>query len=218
MRLAPDCDAIVIVDVLSFSTCVAVAVEHGATIYPYSFKDATAAAYAHRHDALLAGNRGDGSYTLSPVSLLALPHGARLVLPSPNGATLSLLAGDTPTFAGCLRNTAAVARAALALGPRVSVIPAGERWHDGSLRPAIEDLIGAGAIIHELGGARSPEAWLAEQAFLAARGRLPALLADCSSGRELANIGFGGDVALAAELDMSRSAPRLYDGAYTATS
>lgn len=36
------------------------------------------------------------------------------------------------------------------LGRTVAVIPAGERWADGSLRPAIEDLLGAGAFIREL--------------------------------------------------------------------
>ncbi|KAB8145013.1 hypothetical protein F8S13_04035 [Chloroflexia bacterium SDU3-3] len=215
-QLAPLCDAVVIVDVLSFSTCVAVAVERGAEVLPYRFRDDSAEEYARERGALLAGPRSSQGYTLSPRSLLGLPAGARLVLPSPNGATLSLGTGATPTFAGCLRNAAAVARAAQACGPRVAVIPAGERWPDGSLRPGVEDQIGAGAIIHHMRGEKSPEAQVAEAAFLAARDRLAELLLQCASGRELAEKGFAPDVALAAELGCSAAAPVLRGGGYRA--
>lgn len=213
-QLASSSDAIVIVDLLSFSTCVAVAVERGAAVYPYRWYDTTAHDFAHAVGALLARPRGAGGYSLSPVSLLALPTGTKLVLPSPNGATLSLATGGTPTFAGCLRNAAAVAQVAQQCGPRISVIPAGERWADGSLRFAVEDLIGAGAIIHALVGTRSPEAQAAEAVFLASQPALAAQLADCASGRELIARGFGGDVALAAALNAGQCAPRLRDGGY----
>src|SRR5829696_5652950 len=161
--LAMHSDVIVIVDVLSFSTCVDIAVSNGAVIYPYPLQDDTAQDYAKSLGALLAVSRrslADG-YSLSPTSLLAIPAGTRLVLPSPNGATLSRATGDVPTIAGCLRNARAVANAAQALGQRISVVPAGERWPGGSLRPGIEDWIGAGAIIAHLDGFRSPEAELA---------------------------------------------------------
>ena len=83
---------------------------------------------------------------------------ARLVLPSPNGSTVSArLAAAGATVVGVsLRNAAAAAawvRARAGDGP-VAVVAAGERWYDGPLRPAAEDLWGAGAFIAALGETR----------------------------------------------------------------
>lgn len=188
----------------------------GARVLPFGARDTSAEAFAQAHGALLAGPDRHTGYSLSPASLQALPAGAALVLPSPNGAALSLLAGEAATYAGCLRNAAAVAQAAAQHGCPVTVIPAGERWPDGTLRPSLEDWLGAGAIIHSLPGARSPEAALAEAAFIEARERLPQLLWACGSGRELIERGCEADVSLAAALNVSASAPRLVAGAYQA--
>ena len=216
-QLGSGSDAIVIVDVLSFCTCVDIAVGNGASVYPWRWKDGTAAAYAESTDAILASAARTlaGGYSLAPASLLKLPAGARLVLPSPNGATLSLATGRTPTYAGCLRNAAAIAAGVQKEGRRISVIMAGEKWEDGFLRPAIEDLIGAGAVIRHLPGSRSPEAEAAVAAFEHARQDLPSCLKRCSSGNELIARGFERDVELAAALDVSRAIPVLIDRAYT---
>jgi 2-phosphosulfolactate phosphatase len=215
-HFAANSDAIVIVDVLSFSTCVAIAVGRGAVVYPYRWQDESATAYANSLGAVLAGSRRQSlsGYSLSPASLLNIPAGTRLVLPSPNGATLSLATGPVPTFAGCLRNAQALAQALPQVGARISLIPAGERWPDGSLRPAFEDLIGAGAIIHRLPGAKSPEAAMAEAAFLHFRAQLPDCLRRCSSGTELIDRGFARDVEVTAALDQETCAPVLRAGAY----
>ena len=144
--LAPISDVVVIVDMLSFSTCVDIATANGAAVFPCRFNDDSARDYAQARGALLAGRRGSASqYSLSPAGLLGIPAGARLVLPSANGSTLSLATGTTPTVAGCLRNSRSVAAYAGRIGRPVAVIPCGERLDDGSLRPAVEDLIGAGA-------------------------------------------------------------------------
>lgn len=214
--LAPSCDALVIVDVLSFSTSVDIAVGRGASVYPYPGHDDGLLEFAAQHQAIAASPQRSATagYSLSPASLQSIPAGTRLVLPSPNGATLTLMTGALPTYAGCLRNAQAVAQAAQSCGLRIGVIAAGERWPDGSLRPAIEDLIGAGAIIAQLRGARSPEAGIALQAFEHSRSSLSMVLRQCSSGQELIGRGFAEDVALAAALNQSRSAPVLRDGAY----
>jgi 2-phosphosulfolactate phosphatase len=212
----PSSDVVVIVDVLSFSTSVDVAVGCGGVIYPYAHRDEQAAAFARAHGAALASRERASGYSLSPASLQTLPAGTRLVLPSPNGATLSLATSPAHTFAGCLRNAAAVARAASAAGKRITVIAAGEHWPDAGLRFALEDWLGAGAVIAGLPGARSAEAAAAQAAFERASGDLPTILKACGSGRELIERGHAADVTLAAGLNASHVAPRLLDGAYQA--
>jgi 2-phosphosulfolactate phosphatase len=218
-ELAPISDVVVIVDVLSFSTCVDIAVSRGAAVFPYAWRDARAAEYARAVGAELAGSRrSDSAYSLSPRSLLCLPPGARLVLPSPNGAALSVRTGETPTVCGCLRNSAAVAAGCLKLGRRIAVIPAGERWKDGSLRPGLEDWLGAGAIISHLEGSLSPEARAALAVYREAQGEIPEIIRQCSSGKELIERGFEEDVALACALEASNCVPFLKDGAYSSFS
>lgn len=185
--LAPAVDALVVVDVLSFSTAVDVAVARGAVVYPARWTDEHASTSRER------------PYSLSPASLTSIPPGTRLVLASPNGASIC---GDAEelgavVIAGCLRNASAVA--------------AGERWPDGSLRPAIEDLLGAGLILAALAGEPSAEA----RAAIAAAETVPLDdLRSCASARELIERGFAEDVELALERDVSTVVPRLRDGGF----
>jgi 2-phosphosulfolactate phosphatase len=221
--------AIVIVDVLRFTTAVSVAVARGAEVLPYVWGvgDA-AAAHARRHDAELAGRREDGDWSLSPADLLGVPAGTRLVLPSPNGSTLAFAAADLAdgvvVLAGCLRNASAVAGVAAAVAGPVAVIAAGERWHGdlGAMRPAVEDLVGAGAVLAGVADRRrsagpgsddpsvSPEAAAAIAAFASIGDDVEGWLASTGSGRELVDRGWADDVAVAAALDADTVAPVLH--------
>ncbi|HET8641985.1 MAG TPA: 2-phosphosulfolactate phosphatase [Pseudonocardiaceae bacterium] len=232
--LAPDCAVLVVVDVMSFCTTVSVAIERGAAVLPLAWRDgatvrsaeaAGPAEAARPAGAVLAVDRRERGWSLSPSSLRTLPAGTTLELPSPNGATLSTTAAGLGcrVLAGCLRNVTAVATMAsrLAGGGAIAVVPAGERWRlpDAPLRPAFEDLVGAGALagqLLELGhGPASPEARAAVAAFRAARREgLAAALAGCASGRELEAEGFGADVALAAEYDACDQSSLLRDGIF----
>jgi 2-phosphosulfolactate phosphatase len=222
--LAPISDVFIIVDVLSFTTCVDIVVSRDGTVFPYRGTLENLPAYAADKGALFAapGRRHEAAYSLSPASLLTIPQGTSLVLPSPNGSTLSLATAGVPTMAGCLRNARAVAERAGQLGQRISVIAAGERWQtssggaaSGVLRVALEDLLGAGAIISFLQGQRSPEAETAVTGFISVQADLADILHRCGSGKELIGRGFAHDVELAAQLNVSDTAPLLVEEAYS---
>ncbi|MBD2195878.1 MULTISPECIES: 2-phosphosulfolactate phosphatase [Calothrix] len=214
-QLAPISDVIIIVDVLSFSTATEIATKNGAIIYPYQWRDDSAIDYAKSVNAELAKGRfSQAGYSLSPASLTKITTGTKLVIPSPNGSTLTLLTRKTPTIAGCLRNCEAVAKFAQKYGSKIAVIPAGEKWEDGTLRPAFEDLIGVGAILSFLNGSLSPEAESALAVFQTFRNDLLGYLKKSSSGKELIAKGYELDVELAAAFNISNCVPLLTENAY----
>lgn len=214
--LASVSDVIIIIDVLSYSTCVDIAVSNGAIIYPYRYKDDSAKDFAKSVNAELASfKRSLTDYCLSPASLINISKNTKLVLPSPNGATLSLAAGDIPTLCGSLRNAKAVADYAITIGKNISVIPAGEKWKDdNTIRFALEDYLGAGAIISYLKGSLSPESKSALSVFKNLSVNLKEEIKNCSSGKELIEIGFERDVELACELNVSNIVPLLKNNFY----
>ncbi|MEO6126315.1 MAG: 2-phosphosulfolactate phosphatase [Ilumatobacteraceae bacterium] len=221
--LAPVVSVVVIVDVLRFTSAVSAAIESGSVVLPYPWSHTEAGAYAAERHALLAGRREDSGPSLSPTDLLSMSPGTRLVLPSPNGATLAFAARELATvrvLAGCLRNATATARHAhrISRGDPIAIIAGGERWGDpsGQIRPAFEDLVGAGAILAALdpSGAVaaprcSPEASAARAAYQFARPRLFEHLSASASGRELLDRGWGDDVATASAHDVTDLAAEL---------
>lgn len=204
-------DVIIIVDVFSFSTCVDMVLSNNSIVFPYRYKDNTSTLYAKNINAELASfDRNDkNKFTLSPTSLQSFPSKSKLVLPSPNGSTLSLSTGETITLCGCLRNAKAIAEYAMSLGKKISVIPAGELWEDNTLRPSFEDLLGAGAIISYLKGQLSPESKIALALFNSLKENFKDELYKCSSGKELVHRGFPKDVDLASQINVSNTVPYL---------
>jgi 2-phosphosulfolactate phosphatase len=212
-------DVAVVVDVLSFTTTLSVALDRGILVHPYPWDVADAVAYAEARGAALAigrsAGRETGGLSLSPRSFAddrATAGIERVVLPSPNGSSTAFaLAGAGVRVVGaCLRNAAAVARRIDVAAGRVCVVAAGERWPDGSLRPAVEDLWGAGAVLSGLTRSSvSPEASAAVAAYDVVRGRLGEVLPACASGRELVEEGWAGDVEVAAAVDVSGIVPVL---------
>ncbi len=189
-RLAP-ADVVVVVDVLRYSTAITEAVASGERV-------------------LL----DDDAHA---VSLNGAPVAGRATLSS----GLVLL--------GCLRNAAAVAQAVADEQDRrgertsVAVIAAGERIgsdpHD-PVRFAVEDMLGAGAIIDALGehgiDHTSPEAAAAGEAFRGLGGAVRHLVSASGSGQELIARGEQNDVALAAQVDVATAVPVLDAGYFRA--
>jgi 2-phosphosulfolactate phosphatase len=227
-ELARVCAVLVVVDVLSFSTAVDVAVSRGMRVHPFPW-DRQAHAYAERIGGAVAVGRSqigpERPWSLSPAALLRAPVTPDLVLPSPNGAAICSAASSTgvDVVAACLRNAGAVARWLRQQGygesdRPIGVVAAGELWPDGTLRPCVEDLLGAAAVLDGLallGVALSVEAAVT-LAALAAVPDIAAAVTRCVSGQELVQRGFSDDVALAIQPDVSSAVPVFSNGAFTA--
>ena len=224
-RLTAEGALLVVVDVLSFTTSVSVANERGTAVIPAAWHDGRAEELAEAHQAALAVGRNevtpDRPWSLSPAALRAARAPRKLVLPSPNGATIvaAAAARGCSVAAACLRNASAVGRwlARSVTGP-VAVVAAGERWPDGTLRPAIEDLLGAGAVLTAFAAEAtdrqfSPESNAAASTWAGATD-VPEVLRSCASGRELAENGFEQDIVIAEEIDASDVVPLLQEGAF----
>ncbi|GGM20124.1 MULTISPECIES: 2-phosphosulfolactate phosphatase [Micromonospora] len=220
------CAVLVVVDVLSFTTSVEIAVGRGMRVHPFPW-GAQAADYARRVGAVAAVGRSrttpDHPWSLSPAALSSAPVVADLVLPSENGSAISAAASATgrPVVAACLRNAAAVGRWLHTQGygstdAPIGVVAAGERWPDGSLRPSVEDQLGAARVLDALSdvpGGLSVEAAMA-LAGLASTPDVPAAVRGGVSGRELADLGFAADVTAAVQLDVSEVVPVLRHGVF----
>lgn len=218
-------DVLVIVDVLSFSTTAATAIAHGGILYPCADGE-DAAALAASVGAEVAVRRAEvprkGRFSLSPLTFVGIEPGTRVVVRSPNGATCSRYGRAVPyLFVGALVNARAVGEAVnrtlTVTRGGVTVIACGERWQtpgeDGDLRFAVEDYLGAGAILASLDADKSPEARLCEGAFRGSESDAANLLWDCASGRELRAQGCEGDVRHAARRDLYKAVPVLRGGA-----
>ncbi|WES62944.1 2-phosphosulfolactate phosphatase [Microbacter sp. GSS18] len=189
-RLAP-ADVVVVVDVLRYSTAVT--------------------------GAVAAGER------------VLLDDDAHAV--SLNGAPIVGRAAETAglVMLGCLRNASAVAQAIADEQDRrgertsVAVIAAGERIGSdvhAPVRFAVEDLLGAGAVIDALAehgiDHTSPEAAAAGESFRGLGGSMRHLIAASGSGQELIGLGEQDDVLHATEVDVDVTVPVLDAGYFRA--
>lgn len=162
--------------------------------------------------------RGD-DYPLDAAAHAISINGAPVAEAAADGGALVLLGG--------LRNASAVAAAVLAEQERrgartsITVIAAGELSPgDGTLRFAVEDQLGAGAIVEALGALgidhTSPDAAVAAESFRALRRAVKHLLTASGSGLELIGRGLRDDVLAAAAVDAASAVPVLREGVFRA--
>lgn len=220
---------LIVCDVLRFSSAVVTAVHCGATVFPCPTYDdpAGAKSLARQHNAILAVHSRDvpekGRYSLSPQSFLTVLPGEKIVIESLNGSICAALGDKGATvYAGCFLNAKAVAKAAQKeaeeSGKPIMVLACGERSQlsdsEGELRFALEDYLGAGAILSHFTLSLSPEAEVCAAAWRGSKARFKELLWDCGSGRELREKGLGADVESVSQLDLYSVAPRLVQGEF----
>ncbi|MFB8388220.1 2-phosphosulfolactate phosphatase [Microbacterium sp. NPDC055910] len=127
---------------------------------------------------------------------------------------------------GCLRNASATARAVLDEQTRragrtsIAVVAVGQRDRDGAPRFAVEDLLGAGAVIDALTKLgidhTSPEAAVAAEGFHGLRRATRHLLTASGSGQALLDGGARDVVLDAAAVDVVSVVPTLVDGVFIA--
>jgi 2-phosphosulfolactate phosphatase len=222
-------DILVVIDTLRFSTAAATAVHYGALIYPCATDEALVSALAERVGGEVALHKLRSTpdtyasvptrFSLSPRSHLGIESGTRVVLPSPNGATCCQYGAQAAAlFVGALVNAQAVAAAvshllAAADGLHATLLACGERWREpdeeGILRFALEDYLGAGAILSALPFTQTIEAQACSSTFQAMHERLDTVLWECESGQELRAKGLGEDVRFAAQLNIYDTVPML---------
>jgi 2-phosphosulfolactate phosphatase len=167
--------------------------------------------YQVRFEWGVSGARAIGADADVLVLVDVLSDGPRLVD--------SLDAGDAIVVDGSLRNCAAVARWALERqadkGDRftVAVVAAGSVRPTGEPRFALEDLLGAGAIIDALAAVGidycSPEAAAAAAAFTGLRNATGHLIGASTGGRALAQNGGRAAIDLAIDVNSSDDVPIL---------
>ena len=220
-RVDPDVDVLIVVDVLSFTTAVEVALTHGLEVLPFGSGDA--AAYATSEKAMVVGDPASG-LAGSPTAIAeyseASHSAGRLLIPESSGSALcfGLIEHPATVVAASLRNRTAVAEWVLARQAekgdrfRVAVIATGDERADG-IRFAAEDLLGAGAVIDALAVVGidycSPEAAVATAAFGALKRATGHLISASVSGQEVLAMGLRSDIDLASEIDVSRTVPVL---------
>lgn len=165
---------------------------------------------------------------LTAHALSAVDHGAALDLAGDDdpAAALALAAeaAGAHVVVGGLRNAAAVADHVLAVqrsrGERtsISIVAAGYPDGDEALRFAVDDLLGAGAVIAALGDLgidhASPDAAVAGEGFRALGGAVRHLLTASGTGRALAADGGRDGVLHAAARDAASVVPVLSDGVF----
>ena len=212
-------DAVILVDVLSFSTSLAIACENGAKVLVYSLAELEDMggrdAAANQLNALIISKKRNpkpGAYSLSPRSLENLPDGSRIIITSMNGATCVAQTDGAPAvLVGGLRNATETANEACRIlrsssVARLTIVPCGEQWSSvGEMdgwRPCVEDWLGAGAIAHALevfGFKLSVEALAASSTYKSVANNIHRYLSESVSGRELSAKGFECDIAVAAQ-------------------
>ncbi|ALJ18975.1 2-phosphosulfolactate phosphatase [Microbacterium sp. No. 7] len=218
-RLAP-ADVVVVVDVLGLSTDAVGRVAAGDEVAPGALAladaagDAVGAAGVAAAARIAARAAGTGATVLlGCLRNASATAAAVLAEQSRRGArtSVAVIAAGDPASADPASGDPGSAGLAV-----TGMAPSGSALAHAPLRFAVEDLLGAGAVIDGLTALgidhTSPEAAAASEAFRGLRGAVRHLLTASGSGRERADGGFRAEVESAASLDATPVVPVLRGG------
>jgi 2-phosphosulfolactate phosphatase len=210
----------VVIDALRATSTIATALANGClSIYPVRTEQEALSLSAARPGSLLAGERGGAM--IPGFDLGNSPSecteenlsGREMVLTTSNGTPLLLACGRArEVVTAAFVNRAAVADYCLQSDRDSVIICAGQGG-----RVSFEDTLCAGALVDYMivaspGLALSDAAEVARQAFLAQRDHLAEALVHSTAGQKLIGLGYGGDLAKCAALDVLAVVPAFADG------
>jgi len=209
--------AVAVIDVIRATTTITMALHHGcAGVIPVrTLSEARAVAQRLGGGALLAGERrADKAVGFelgnSPAEYRReRVEGRVVVLTTTNGTRAFQAAAGAQAIIACsFLNVAAAARWLTGTGLDILIVCAGTHG-----RFCLEDAVGSGMLIDRLLGIStralelSDAARASHQLFTTYRDDLPGMLRDCEWGKEIIRKGFGVDLEICAQVDLTDIVP-----------
>ena len=215
---------LIVIDTLRATTAITALLAAGAeAVYPCAGHPEARALAATLPGSVLCGETNGLTvngfdYGNSPTEFQDIDvRGWTVVQSTSNGTrALALTASAEVTYVGCLRNRAAVARAALDAPRGIAIVCSGERE---ATAPSVEDSFTAGAVVEALLAADArwtplPGALLARRLFRSFRRSPRAAFADSPHAAHLRRLGFQSDLRFASAMDVESVVPvATIDGA-----
>lgn len=221
-RLDPACRsasgrAIAVIDVIRATTTITMALHQGcAGVIPVrTLNEARAVAWKLGRRALLAGERGAvkaAGFDLgnSPAEYgRERVKGKTVVLTTTNGTRTFRVASEAQAIIACsFLNVSAAARWLAGTGLDTLILCAGQHG-----RFCLEDVVGGGMLIDRVLSVSdrpmecSDAAWAAYKLFITYRNDLFGMLRGCEWGKEIIRKGFGADLEICAQVDLTDIVP-----------
>jgi 2-phosphosulfolactate phosphatase len=212
----------VVIDIIRASTTITMALHHGcAGIVPArTLREARAVAVTLGDGALVAGERAAAKMAGADLGNSPAEYGRErvegktVVLTTSNGTrAIRAIEGARDVVACAFLNVSATARWLRRAGADVLIVCAG-RHH----RFCLEDAVGGGMLIDRLSRISDRSLELSDGAraahllYAANRGDLLEVLRGCEWGRDITRKGFGADLEVCAQVDLTDVVPVMREG------
>ena len=214
--------AAVVIDIIRASTTITIALHHGcAGIVPArTLREAKAVALTLGDDALVAGERAAAKMAGADLGNSPAEYGRErvegktVVLTTSNGTrAFRTIKGARDVIACAFLNVSATARWLRRAGLDVLIVCAGRNGHF-----CFEDAVGGGMLIDRLSRISDRPLELSDGAraarllYAANQGNLLEMLRGCEWGRDITRKGFGADLEVCAQVDLTDVVPVMRGG------